>query len=349
MPLAIFTFDFDPLLHLGDSGVRFETLGIAAAVLFGLLFAAVAAGRTPLDGRHGPAWTHTEDTHLRRDDLLFIVLGIVPGAVIGGRIGYVLLHLDFYGSNTSAIWDPSQGSLELGLAVVGGTLTGAYVARLLDAPVGRWLHAATGPVFLAIALGELARVLGGSGQGAPTAGNLATAYAGPGPWGSLAPAIPAQPSQLYGAVAAFVALVVVIGVRLYGGFRSHDGSSFFVALLLWALGRSLVTTTWRDDPVLGPFPVGGVIALLIGLGAVGGVALARWAAARERNQAHGLGAAGGTAGATVDAEAGGTADASAASSLSPAVAAVALDAGSATAEPTSTEVTQSESEAAPPA
>ena len=89
---------------------------------------------------------------------------------------------------------------------MGGLLTGAYVARLLDAPIGRWLHAATGPVFLAIALGELARVLGGSGQGATASDGWLTAYVGSGPWGSLAPAIPAHPAQVFGALAAFVAL-----------------------------------------------------------------------------------------------------------------------------------------------
>ena len=33
---------------------------------------------------------------LRADDLIFIAVGVVPGAVIGGRIGYGLLHLDYY-------------------------------------------------------------------------------------------------------------------------------------------------------------------------------------------------------------------------------------------------------------
>lgn len=288
VPFATFTFDFDPLLHLGANGVRLETLGIAGAVLVALVFAALAAGRTPLEGHHLPAPTAGDDTHLRRDDLIFIVLGIVPGAVLGGRLGYVLLHLDYYGANRGAILDPSQGSLELGLGVIGGLLTGAYVARLLDAPIGRWFHAATGPVFLAIALGELARVLGGSGQGAPASEGWTTAYAGSGPWGSLAPALPAHPAQVFGALAALVALGAVLAIRAFGGFTSRDGRSFFVALFIWAIGRALVTVTWRDEAVLGPLPMGGALALLIALGAIGGLYVARWAGLRERNQAHGL-------------------------------------------------------------
>jgi phosphatidylglycerol---prolipoprotein diacylglyceryl transferase len=287
VPFATIVFEFDPLLRIGDSTVRYETLGLAGAALLGILLAAILAGRTASPHPRGAVPVlHPADAHLRRDDLLFIVLGIVPGAVIGGRIGYVLLHIDFYTANPSAILDPSQGSLELGLAVVGGMLTGAYVARLLDAPVGRWFHVAAVPVFLAIALGEGARILGGSGQGSPSAAAWSTAYLGPGPWGSLGPAIPSDPSQAYGAIAAALAFIAVGIVIWLGGFGGASGSAFFVALLIWAIGRVVVTTTWRDQSVLGPLPVGGIIAIGVAVAAVAGLWLARWSAGRARFQAH---------------------------------------------------------------
>ena len=36
--------------------------------------------------------------HLRADDLLFIAVAAIPGAVAGGRLGYWLLHYDYYSS-----------------------------------------------------------------------------------------------------------------------------------------------------------------------------------------------------------------------------------------------------------
>jgi phosphatidylglycerol:prolipoprotein diacylglycerol transferase len=294
VPLATIVLDFDPLLHAGGAGIRWETLGLAGVILAALLLAAIIAGGTDANEPHLPMWARSEDVHLRRDDLLFIVLGIVPGAVVGGRLGYVLLHLDFYSATTSAIWDPGQGSLELGLGVVCGVLTGTYVARLLDAPVGRWIHVATVPVFVAIGLGELARLAGGSGQGASADVAWSVAFAGPGPWGSLAAQIPAHPAQLYGAVAAFAALLFVGVLRLLGAFAAQDGSAFFVGLFAWSLGRCVVTMTWRDDPVLGPIPAGGLLALGVAVVAVVGYLLARRAGQRAREQAHALnvGAAG---------------------------------------------------------
>jgi phosphatidylglycerol---prolipoprotein diacylglyceryl transferase len=284
VPLASLLLDFDPILRLGDNGVRLETLGLTSAVVVALLTAAYLAGRTPPDHSH-PGWAR-EDGHLRRDDLLFIVLGVVPGAVVGGRMGYVLLHADYYAVHQPAILDAGQGSLELGLAIVLGTITGVYVARLLDAPVGRWLHVAAVPVLAAICLGKVAMALGGSGQGAPSDSPLATAYAGTGPWGSLAPAIPAHPAQLYEAAATGIALGFLVLLLSLGAFRARDGSAFFVGLALWAIGRLAVTFAWRDDPVVGPLRAGGLIALGVAAIAILGVAAARWAGSRARHQAH---------------------------------------------------------------
>ena len=285
--LATITLDFDPVVRLGDSGVRLDTLALAGAVFVALVVGALLAGWTPARDPHMPAWAPSVDLHLRRDDLLFIVLGVIPGAVVGGRLGYVLIHLDYYAATPAAIVDPNLGSLELGLAVLVGTITGAYVCRLLDAPVGRWLHVATVPLLSAIALGELSRVLGGGGQGLASDAPWATAYGGPGPWASLVPGTPAHPAQVYGALVAVAALIVV-GILLWlGAFAVHDGSVFFVGLLVWAIGRCVVTFAWRDDPVLGPFRAGGLIALGVAGAGVIGIVLARAMTRRSRRQAHG--------------------------------------------------------------
>jgi phosphatidylglycerol:prolipoprotein diacylglycerol transferase len=284
--LASIALGFDPFLRVGDTGVRLETIALAVAILVALGLAALIAGRTLVHDPHAPAWAGAVDLRLRRDDLLFVVLGAIPGAVIGGRLGYVLLHLDYYAVNPGSIADPSQGSLELGLGVLAGAATGAYVCRLLDAPVGRWLHAATIPTLVAIALGELARVFGGSGQGLPADLPWATAYVGQGPWESLAPATAAHPAQVYGALAALVALGIVLALVRSGAFQARDGSAFFVGLLAWALARSLVTLAWRDDGVVGPLRAGTLIALGVAGAAVAGLVLTRIVTGRGRRQAH---------------------------------------------------------------
>lgn len=251
--IATLTFQFDPYAHVfGDLSVRWGAIALAAVIVAALLLAARLA-------RAGG---------LRTDDVAFVAVGIVPGAVIGGRLGYLLLHESYFGGTPELLLDPSVGGMELGLAVVGGFLTGTYVASLLGASVGRWLHLAALPVLFALGAGKLTMVLTGTGQGLPSDADWATAYLGPGPWGSLVPALPSHPSQAYEGIVTLAivgSLTVAVSV---GAFARRDGRLMFVAIGLWAVGRALVSTTWRDPDVVSGLNAGGLIALGIAIGCV---------------------------------------------------------------------------------
>ncbi|MBI2781421.1 MAG: prolipoprotein diacylglyceryl transferase [Chloroflexi bacterium] len=256
---AVLSFTFDPVLHLSDTAsVRLETVGLAIVLFVALLLAARAAS-TSLEGG------------LRLDDLVFMVIGAVPGAIIGGRTGYVLDHLDYYRANPTAMFDPAQGSLTLTLAVPLGLLTGSIVARLLGAPIGRWMQALALPILFALAAGKLIGVLGGSGQGAPSDLSWATAYDGPGPWGSLAADVPSHPSQVYEGVLVGLAVAAMAIASRLPSFARADGTALFLALGLWAVARFTAAFTWRDPAAVGPLRmdqallVGVLVIALVGL------------------------------------------------------------------------------------
>jgi phosphatidylglycerol---prolipoprotein diacylglyceryl transferase len=261
VPIAVIAFDFDPVLRLADGlVVRWQTVALVTIIAAGLGVAALIARREGL----------------RADDLLFVAVAAVPGAVVGGRLGYVLLHLDYYGTNGEAIFDPARGSLELSLAVVGGTLTGVYVIALLGAPIGTWLRTAALPLLFVLGAGKLAMVLGGSGQGSPTDLAWATTYPGPGPWGSLAPDLPSHPSQAYEGIATLAVLLGLTLARASGVLRAPDARLFFVALGLWAVVRAAVSLSWRDPAVVLGLNAGGLMAIVTALGAgFAGIVLAR--------------------------------------------------------------------------
>jgi len=259
------TLTFDPVLRLSDTAsVRWETVGLAIVLLLGLALAARIGSLTPGVGPFVPP------PGLRVDDLAFAVVGAVPGALLGGRLGYVLDHLDFYGANPAAIVDPTQGGLTLTLAVPLGILTGAAIARLLGAPVARWMHAIALPLLFVLAAGKLVGVLGATGQGLPSDQAWATAYAGPGPWASIGADVPSHPSQVYEAILIAVAIVgLAIASRIEVVAR-RDGAALYVALGLWAVARFVVAFTWRDPPVIGPLRMEQLQLVLIGVVAVVG-------------------------------------------------------------------------------
>jgi prolipoprotein diacylglyceryltransferase len=266
VPTAVVTFDFDPFAHLfGDVTVRWAVIALVGVIIAALILAGILA-------RAGG---------LRPDDVAFVAVGIVPGAVIGGRLGYFIVHAGYYGSAPDRLLDPSIGGMDLGLAVVGGFLTGCYVASLLGAPIGRWLHLAAAPVLFALGAGKLTMVLAGSGQGAPSGADWATAYVGPGPWGSLVPALPSVPSQALEGIATLAVLAVLTLTLMAGAFRSRDGRLFYTAIGLWAIARAVVSTTWRDPTVAGGLDGGGLIAVGIAIAcafAVVWLTIRRWRA-----------------------------------------------------------------------
>jgi phosphatidylglycerol:prolipoprotein diacylglycerol transferase len=265
VPIAVIAFDFDPLLHLGDAiAVRWQTVALAAVIASVLVAAGVLAMRRGL----------------RPDDLLTIVIGAVPGAVVGGRLGYLIAHPIAFGAGPGTILDPGVGGLELAGAVVGGIGSAALVVALLDGSIGAWAHLAALPLVVAIGAGKLTMVLGGSGQGLPSDLSWATAYLGPGPWGSLAPSLPSHPSQAYEGVGTLV-WAGVLGLTLAAGaFGRRDGRPLLVAVAGWALIRAAVSTTWRDPVDLAPFPTGGWLAVALAVGALALLAAVTVRAAR---------------------------------------------------------------------
>ena len=251
MPIAVIEFTFDPLIHLFDGFVvRWSTIALAATIALTLIVIGLIGRRD----------------RLRADDLLFIAVGAVPGAVIAGRLGDVLRRPAVYQASPGGLIDPAFGGMDLALAVVGGIVTAAIVAGLLGAPVGAWARACALPVLILLGTGKLTMVLSGTGQGLPFEDAWATAYLGPGPWGSLAPDLPSYPSQAMEGIASLVialVLVVIAWMRALHG----DGRRLLLVVALWSVARAAVSLTWRDPAVLGPWNAGGLIALTVAAGA----------------------------------------------------------------------------------
>jgi len=284
--LAAIRLDFDPSTSIFGTSVRLDTLAVAGAIFAALLVAALLAGRS---GRR-PGPDDEGERPLRRDDLILIAFGAAPGAAVGGRIGYGLIHLDYYQTDPLALFDPFRGGMELTIAVLLGSVTAIAVARLLAAPIGRWLGMASVPLLLALGLGKLAMVLGGTGQGGFSDASYATQYARSGLWGSANADLAAIPSQALEGGLVLGVLVVVLFVPFLLRLRFPDwgrivriglaprrdwlllsgGYRYLTVLVLWAMVRFAAVSTWRDARVLGSLMaeqlilIGAIVLLVAG-------------------------------------------------------------------------------------
>jgi len=286
VPAAV-RLDFDPTATVLGTAVRLDLLALAGVVFVVLIMTALHAGRSgaaaSVDGAEA-------SPRLRRDDLILIAFGAVPGAVIGGRLGYGLIHLDYYRTDPSALFDPGRGGMELTLAVLLGSLTAISVARLLAAPIGRWLSVAAVPLLVGLGLGKLTMVLGGAGQGFYSDASYATLSVRPGPWGSANADLAAVPSQALEGTLVLAVLVAVLVVPFLLRLRLTrwrviarpvlaprrdwamltGGRRFLTVLGLWAAARFVAVFTWRDGHVLGPLAAEQMILIAVLVLAFGG-------------------------------------------------------------------------------
>jgi prolipoprotein diacylglyceryltransferase len=249
---GVVALSFGPLVWLGDVALRWDALALVV-----ILAIAIGVWVLRLHEALGPS--------LRFDDVCFVLLGAIPGAVVVGRLVHVLDYADGYLSQPGTMLDLGQGSASLVGAVVGGALSAAYICRLLGGRIGVWADAAAIPLLLAIGLGKFAMLLGGAGQGVATDGPLGVAFNGDGPWRSLDAAVPAWPSQaLEGGWALLgIPVVLVLETMLRGSRRTGRGVVFLVALGWWLAGRVVVGLTWRDDHLLGPLGPEAVATVLV--------------------------------------------------------------------------------------
>lgn len=253
---------FDPQVDLGGLAVRWQAIALVAIFLVALGFWWLSLRRA----RPGVA----------PDDLLFVLLGIVPGALVGGRLVHGIVFAEAYLARPEAILDLAQGSLSLSGAVLGGFISGAYVCRLLGHSVRVWADATAVPLLLAIAMGKSSLVLAGGGQGLPFDGPWGLSFSGPGPWLATDPGTASHPSQLYEGACALVGVALLLVSRVRRARPGH-GWLFVFAIGWWLAGRFLAGFTWRDDAWLAGLPAEQLIAL-----AGSAIALGLWTICRPK-------------------------------------------------------------------
>ncbi len=225
-----------------------------ALALVGVLIVAIGVWVLRLHESLGPA--------LRFDDVCFVLLGAIPGAVVGGRLVHVLDYADSYLPRPGTMLDLAHGSASLVGAVIGGALSAAYICRLLggrDRGLGRCRGACRCCSPSASASSRV--MLGGGGQGAAdrrATGGRVRVVADRGapstlPWrpGRRRPS--RAPGPCWASRSCWSAETLLRAQRTRGARASPCSWPWPGG---WQVG-SVVALTWRDDHLLGPLGRGG--------------------------------------------------------------------------------------------
>ena len=152
--LGIGKFKVNPVAIPVGNGIRFYGIIITAAIVLAFLY--VAKWRAKEEGYH-------------YDDVLDLLLFVVPIGVLGARLFYVVTYGGYTFSNWFRIWDG-------GLAIYGGIIFGAVtvyaVAKYKKMRILRLMDCVAPSVMIAQAIGRWGNFFNGEAYGASTSSFL---------------------------------------------------------------------------------------------------------------------------------------------------------------------------------
>ena len=214
------------------------------AYIFGAILTAVIMYRT--QRRWG--------MDLTVDDLVTVVVGVVFGLIIGGRLFYVVFYGDgYYWAHPLEIFAVNQGGMSFHGGLVGAVLGGSIVCRLYRMSILTVADLAVTGAPIALFLGRCANFVNGELWGKPT--DL--------PWGVVfetGGGVARHPSQLYEALLEGVVLLVVLQLLSRRKPVPPQGAFLGVFILGYGIARILVEFVRVPDAQLG-YLFGGVVTM----------------------------------------------------------------------------------------
>jgi len=178
--------------------------------------------------------------------VLDISLYVILGALIGGRLGYIIFHLDYYLENPIEILYFRQGGLAfLGSFILAFILGAWYVSR---SKLSFWKYTdiAAPSVAIGLGIGRIGCFLNGCCYGLISekygvefpALNMPPAYLQQLKDGLIASgssyALPVIPTQLYSSLYSFLIFFILLWMKKY---KKYDGYLFLNFLVLYSISR----------------------------------------------------------------------------------------------------------------
>lgn len=259
----------DPVaFSLGPFSVRWYGL----AYVMGFVCAALVLWRV------AKRWRVRVDT----DSLLTIMLCVIIGVIIGGRLGYVLVYGDgYYFAHPAEVLAFNHGGMSFHGGLIGALLSGIVAAHVTKIPYLTLADMGCIAAPIGLFFGRCANFVNGELWGAPTDGPLGVVF------GGAAGMMPRHPSQLYEAVLEGIVIFCVLFALSRKRPPRPQGTFLGAFLVLYGIFRFLIEFVREPDVQLG-YLWGGWLTMGQVLSApliVAGIALLIYAARTRHPQA----------------------------------------------------------------
>jgi phosphatidylglycerol:prolipoprotein diacylglycerol transferase len=192
---------------------------------------------------------------------------------IGARLTHVIDEWSYYSQNLVEILAMYKGGLGWYGALIGGIVGVAICARLIKFSLATFADAVAPGIIAGLSIGRIGCTLNGDSPGTPTSLPWGFIYTHPDsfvPWQYLGQST--HPAAVYEILWNMVILVVLW--RLWRRLRP-DGSLFLVSLVMYAVGRFVISWFRAEGQVLGALHQSHIISIAIFIVAAGLLAYRR--------------------------------------------------------------------------
>lgn len=198
----------------------------------------------------------------KENDLLDLILVVLPMAIIFARLYYVAFEWEHYAANPKDILAFREGGLAIHGGILGGLLGGFIVCKVKKLNFGDLADMVSMPLILGQAIGRWGNFVNQEAHGGPT--DL--------PWGILVDGVKVHPTFLYESI-----WNILIFTFLVFTFKKRNfyGEHFLKYLILYSVGRFFIEGLRTDSLMLGPLRIAQVFSLVAVVAGVIFIAYAR--------------------------------------------------------------------------
>ncbi|SHK38779.1 prolipoprotein diacylglyceryl transferase [Paramaledivibacter caminithermalis] len=182
--------------------------------------------------------------------ILDFIIVMIPSAIVGARLYYVIFKWSEYGGDIIKIINIRAGGLAIHGGVIGGVIAGIIFTRVKKIKFLQLADIISPSLILGQAIGRWGNYINQEAHGGPT--DL--------PWGIIVNGVKVHPTFLYESLWDFTVFILLMKYRKN---KKFDGAVFYLYLILYSLGRFFIEGLRTDSLMLGPFRVAQLLSLLL--------------------------------------------------------------------------------------
>jgi phosphatidylglycerol:prolipoprotein diacylglycerol transferase len=195
-------------------------------------------------------YTRAPKHHIDPEKMVDLALIVIPIAVIGSRLYYVLSNWSNYQGDFFKIIDIRAGGLAIHGGLIFGVLTGIVLCKIWDIRPLNLLDLGLPAVALAQSIGRWGNYFNQEAYGVPT--TL--------PWAINIDGVMVHPTFLYESIWCFLLFLVLVFID---NRRAFEGQIFLLYGILYSFERFFVEGLRTDSLMIGDFRTAQVVSVIV--------------------------------------------------------------------------------------